>query len=78
MIISPGFFSVFQNFGFLGCKAAKMVQNGVMGCKGAKNGQKMIKKGKKLSKMIKNSVCCTPYLKNHTLYDCHLWYTFVK
>ena len=27
--------------------------------------------------MTKNTVCCAPYLKNHTSYDCHLWYTFV-
>ena len=35
-------------------------------------------KGKKWSKMKKNSVCCTPYLWNHTSYDCYLWYTFVN
>ena len=28
--------------------------------------------------MTKNSVCCTSYLRNHTSYDCHLWYTYVK
>ena len=28
--------------------------------------------------MKKNSVCCTPYLWNHTSYDCYLWYTFVN
>ena len=35
-------------------------------------------KDKNWSKMTKNSVCCTPYLRNCTSYDCHLWYTFVK
>ena len=29
-------------------------------------------KGKKWSKMTKNSIYCTPYLRNHTTYDCHL------
>ena len=28
--------------------------------------------------MIKKSVCCSWYLRNHILYDCHLWYTCVK
>ena len=28
--------------------------------------------------MTKNSVCCTPYLRNHTSYDCHLWCKCVK
>ena len=32
-------------------------------------------KGKKWSKTRKNCVCCAPYLRNHTSYDCHLWYT---
>ena len=35
-------------------------------------------KGKKWSKMTKNSVHYTQYLRNHTSYDCHLWYTCVK
>ena len=35
-------------------------------------------KGKKRFKMTKNSVCCASYLKNHTWYDFHLWYTCVK
>ena len=26
----------------------------------------------------KYSVCCTPYLRNHTSYDCNVWYTYVK
>ena len=34
-------------------------------------------KGRKLSKMRKNCVWCTPYLKKHTSYDFHLWYTSV-
>ena len=29
-------------------------------------------------KMIKNSVCCSSYLRNHTSYVYHLWYTCVK
>ena len=29
-------------------------------------------------KWQKNSICWTPYLRNITSYDCHLWYTFVK
>ena len=28
--------------------------------------------------MTKNSVCRTPYLRNHTSYDCHLWCKCVK
>ena len=28
--------------------------------------------------MTKNYVCRAPYLKNHTSYDFHLWYTCVK
>ena len=32
-------------------------------------------KGKKWSKMTKNSVLYTSYLRNHASYDCHLWYT---
>ena len=28
--------------------------------------------------MTKNYVCCARYLRNHTSYDCHLWYTSVK
>ena len=31
-----------------------------------------------MSKMTKSFVCHFPYLRNHTLYDCHFWYTFVK
>ena len=34
--------------------------------------------GKKLSKTTKNSVCCICYLRNHTSYDCNLWYACVK
>ena len=34
--------------------------------------------GVKGQKMIKNSVCCTPYLRNHTSYDFYLCYTCVK
>ena len=36
------------------------------------------KKGKERSEMTKNFVRCTPYLRNHTSYGCHLWYTYVK
>ena len=28
--------------------------------------------------MTKNYVSCTPYLRKHTSYDRHLWYTSVK
>ena len=35
-------------------------------------------KGQKWSKLTKNSVCCAPYLKNDTSYDCHLWYACWK
>ena len=28
--------------------------------------------------MTKTSVCRTPYLRNYTSYDCHLWCKFVK
>ena len=36
------------------------------------------KRAKKVQNDKKNSAHCTPYLWNHTLYDCYLWYTFVK
>ena len=35
-------------------------------------------KGEKWHKMTKNSICCTPYLRNYTSYDHHLWCTYVK
>ena len=35
-------------------------------------------KFKKWSKMTKNYACQAPYLRNHTSYVCHIWYTFVK
>ena len=35
-------------------------------------------KGKKWTKMTKNSVCLTPYHRNRTSYDCGFWYTCVK
>ena len=35
-------------------------------------------KGKKWAKLTINSVCDTPYLRNHVSYDCHLWCTRVK
>ena len=35
-------------------------------------------KSKKRSKMTKNSVRCSQCLKNHTSYDCHLCYLYVK
>ena len=34
-------------------------------------------KWQKQSKMTKNSVRHASYLRNHTSYDCHLWYTCV-
>ena len=35
-------------------------------------------KGQERVQMTKNSVRHAPYLRNHTSYDCHLWYTFEK
>ena len=35
-------------------------------------------KGQKWSIMTKDSVCRTPYLRNHTSYDCDFWYACVK
>ena len=35
-------------------------------------------KDKKWSKMIRDSVCCISYFRNHTSCDCQLWYAFVK
>ena len=35
-------------------------------------------KMEKIAKNDKNSVCCAWYLRNHTSYDCHLWYTSVQ
>ena len=35
-------------------------------------------KGIKWSKMTKYYIRFAPYLRNHTLYDCHLWCTYVK
>ena len=37
-----------------------------------------VKKGKKWSKMRKNSVCCAWYFRNHRSYDHRLCYTKVK
>ena len=36
------------------------------------------KKDKKWSRMTKYFVCCTPYLRNYTSFDCHLWCKCVK
>ena len=41
-----------------------------LGCSGVK--------GQKIVQNDKNYVCRAPYLRNHTPYDCHLWYTIVK
>ena len=35
-------------------------------------------KGKRWSRMTKKYVCRTPYLRNLTSYDCHLWCKYVK
>ena len=35
-------------------------------------------KVKKWSKMTKNCVCCSPYLRKHTSYDCDFSCTFVR
>ena len=35
-------------------------------------------KGQKIVQSVKNSVCCAPYLRDHTLYDHHLWFASVK
>ena len=35
-------------------------------------------KGQKNDPINEKSVCCIPYLRNHTSYDCHLCYTSVK
>ena len=35
-------------------------------------------KGQKRCRMTENSLCCTPYRRNHASYDCHLWYKCVK
>ena len=43
----------------------------LLGCYGSR-------RAKKRSKMRPNSVFCTPYLRNYTLYDFHLRYTCVK
>ena len=37
-----------------------------------------VEKGKKWSKMTKNSVCCARYLRNHISDNCGFWYTHVK
>ena len=34
-------------------------------------------KGKKWPKMLKISVCCTLYFRNHISYDLRLWYTYI-
>ena len=41
---------------------------GLLGGKRAKNGPKW----------QKEYVCHAQYLRNHTLFDCHLWFTSVK
>ena len=87
MIISPGSFFIFSKFWFFrllrGLNRKKwsnffhffkiLIFRVVRGVgKRAKNGRKWQKK------MTKNSVRCTPYLRNNTSCDCHLWYTFVN
>ena len=37
-------------------------------------GEEVVVKGQRRSKMRKSSVCCAPYLRNHTSYDFYLWY----
>ena len=64
IMISPhlhAFFS-FSKFWFFGLVGG--------GGRGEGKRAKMVQDDKKI-------VCCTPYFRNHTLYDCHLWYTFV-
>ena len=41
-------------------------------------GEEVVVKGQRRSKMRKSSVCCAPYLRNHTSYDFYLWYSCVK
>ena len=72
MIISPGISFILSEFWFLL----------VSGVKGQKNGpkwQKILSVTLDISGTINDKkICCAPYLRNHTSYDCHLWYTFVK
>ena len=42
------------------------------------SGYQRVKTAKNGSKMTKNYVRHAPYLRNHTSYDCHFWYTCVK
>ena len=63
MIISPGVFSFFENFDFLGCCGGRGRGRGV-------KGQKMVQN--------KHLVRHAQDLRNHRSYDCHLWYTCLK
>ena len=56
------FFSYFNNFDLTGCQDRKS----------AKCSSNIVKIG------TKRSVCHAPWVRNHTSYDCHLWYTSVK
>ena len=62
----PEEFFIFLNFDFWG---SKRVRNS------SKWKGKKVKNGPKWEKSF---VCRTPYLRNHTSYDCHLRYTSVK
>ena len=62
VMIFPGVFFIFSKF----CFSGLLVRGGGGG------------RVKTSPKWEKNSVCCTPYLRNHTSYDFYLWYTCVK
>ena len=63
MMISPGVFFILSKFWF----------SGLLGEWG-----RGVWRGKKWSKMRKNYVCRSPYLRNHASYDFHLWYCCLK
>ena len=62
-MISPGVFFIFSDFWF-----SLLLGGRRGGCKRAKNGPKCEKK----------SVCCAPFLRNHTSYDYHIWNSCLK
>ena len=86
-IISTGFLKFFPNLIFsvnIRVKGEKMAQKDNISRVFLHFFQILIfvvNSGVKVQKMDqndKNCICCTPYLRKHTSYDCDFWYTCAK
>ena len=67
-MMSPVVFFIFSKFWFF----VLLVEGG--GVEGQGGGDVSVKNGPKWQKTVHH----TSYLKNHTLYDCHLWVVMGK